>query len=82
MQLQATGGIMFGTALSNYAFLHANMSHWGSAACATAYLYSVFQAYRRPEDWRWWLVSGSGFGDGSDVNGDPRYQGLPLPLPN
>jgi len=62
----ATVGILFGTALSNYAFLHANMSHWVSAACATAYLYSVFQVYRRPEDWRWWLVSGIGFGDGSD----------------
>jgi hypothetical protein len=38
----ATVGILFGTALSNYAFLHANMSHWVSSACATAYLYSVF----------------------------------------
>jgi len=70
----ATVGILFGTALSNYAFLHANMSHWVSAACATAYLYSVFQVYRRPEDWRWWLVSGIGLGMAAMV----RYQNAAL----
>jgi hypothetical protein len=34
----AAVGILFGTALSNYAFLHANMSHWVSAASATGRL--------------------------------------------
>jgi 4-amino-4-deoxy-L-arabinose transferase-like glycosyltransferase len=70
----ATVGILFGTALSNYAFLHANMSHWVSAACATAYLYSVFQVYRRPEDWRWWLISGIALGVAAMV----RYQNAAL----
>jgi 4-amino-4-deoxy-L-arabinose transferase-like glycosyltransferase len=70
----ATVGILFGTALSNYAFLHANMSHWVSAACATAYLYSVFQVYRRLEDWRWWLISGIALGVAAMV----RYQNAAL----
>ena len=70
----ATVGILFGTALSNYAFLHANMSHWVSAACATAYLYSVFRVYRRPEDWRWWLISGIALGVAAMV----RYQNAAL----
>jgi hypothetical protein len=70
----ATVGILFGTALSNYAFLHANMSHWVSSACATAYLYSVFQVYRRPEDWRWWLISGIALGVAAMV----RYQNAAL----
>jgi len=70
----ATVGILFGTALSNYAFLHANMSHWVSAACATAYLYSVFRIYRRPEDWRWWLISGIALGVAAMV----RYQNAAL----
>jgi hypothetical protein len=70
----ATVGILFGTALSNYAFLHANMSHWVSFACATAYLYSVFQVYRRPEDWRWWLISGIALGVAAMV----RYQNAAL----
>ena len=69
-----TVGILFGTALSNYAFLHANMSHWVSAACATAYLYSVFRVYRRPEDWRWWLISGIALGVAAMV----RYQNAAL----
>jgi len=70
----ATVGILFGTALSNYAFLHTNMSHWVSAACATAYLYSVFRVYRRPEDWRWWMISGVALGIAAMV----RYQNAAL----
>ncbi len=70
----ATLGILFGTALSNYAFLHANMSHWISAACSIAYLYSVFQVYRRPEKWRWWFISGIALGVAAMV----RYQNTAL----
>jgi hypothetical protein len=70
----ATVGILFGTALSNYAFLHANMSHWVSAASATAYLYGVFQVYRHPEQWCRWLIAGLALGVAAMV----RYQNAAL----
>lgn len=70
----ATIGIMFGTALSNYAFLHANMSHWVSAACSVAYLYAVYRVYRQPSDVHWWLISGAALGLAAMV----RYQNAAL----
>lgn len=70
----ATVGILFGTALSNYAFLHANMSHWVSAASATAYLYGVFQVYRHPDQWCRWLIAGLALGVAAMV----RYQNAAL----
>ncbi|MDW8030176.1 MAG: hypothetical protein RMK94_17495, partial [Armatimonadota bacterium] len=40
-------GILFGTALSNYAFMHANMAHWISGATAIAYLYAVYRLHQQ-----------------------------------
>lgn len=47
LALLTTIGIMFGTALSNYAFFHANMAHWTSAA--TAYLFAVYRLMQEPQ---------------------------------
>lgn len=58
--LLTTVGIMFGTALSNYAFFHANMAHWTSAATATAYLFAVFRLMQKPQSLKRWAVAGGG----------------------
>ncbi len=71
-----TIGILFGTALSNYAFFHANMAHWVSAATATAYLYAVYRLAQAPQSLARWLIAGAVLG----VSAMVRYQNAALGL--
>lgn len=72
----AVTGILFGTALSNYAFLHANMSHWISAATAVAYLYAVYHLLLAPHSLIRWAIAGALLG----VSAMVRYQNAALVL--
>ncbi len=72
----AVVGILFGTALSNYAFLHANMSHWVSAATAIAYLYAVYRLTQAPNSLSRWVIAGALLGVSTMV----RYQNSALGL--
>lgn len=74
LALLTTIGIMFGTALSNYAFFHANMVHWTSAA--TAYLFAVYWLMQEPQSLKRWAIAGALLG----VSAMVRYQNAALVL--
>lgn len=76
LALLTTVGILFGTALSNYAFMHANMAHWTSAATAVAYLYAVYRLHQQPRSIALWIASGALLG----VSAMVRYQNAALTL--
>jgi len=55
-------GILFGTALSNYAFLHCNFAHWMSCAAVSLLLWTAFESRARALREYWWIGVGACFG--------------------